>query len=715
MTDTKRIYLKRVSRMFFILAVSLVFPVMAFGQTDPPRIAAPTPLPSAKLSELLANNLKTRDLNAVVERAEREQAYAKLLEGQRYVWNITSLRRGRTQAGNQYNARMARQALKEALEFDPTLAEAYTLLAELSISAPPTDVDEAINLARIAIQIEPNNFGARRILGRLYTFKSGLGSDRLNSTLADSAVEEWKNVARLDPRNAEAWAFLSEFYLKKNKENERIDALQKWLSSATPIDAQFYQRVMGGSESLSPENASIKLGAAFLKAGRTQEAVETISLVIADDPQNGAAIDLLREALESSRDGSAAVAIQSLQQAVYANPGNFALVNLLSDVHARSGNFDEAAKVLRDASAKAAASDKVTAAAFQVSLGDLYSRAERYSESLAGYEEAIAIRGFAPGVTFSDDQREFLIRVFEKIILTQKAANRPNDVRSTIERARKLLGTEDLFADRQLISFYRETGKRQEALAVVRAVRVKFAQDDGMMRLESTLLTELGKVDEAVANVKKNMAAKTAAPATRTDGGSFTVGLPGMDDFSNYLFISNLYSQANRGKEAAEAANQAYTVARGAERRQIAKLTLATAQQLSGDFAVAEATLRDILKESPGNPIALNNLGYFLLERNERFEEALDLIQRAVRIDPTNPSYLDSLGWAYFKLGKIQDAEKYLKEALRYDSTSSTIHEHVGDVYKKQGKADLAKVHWQKALNLASEKAEIDRIKLKLK
>jgi Flp pilus assembly protein TadD len=135
---------------------------------------------------------------------------------------------------------------------------------------------------------------------------------------------------------------------------------------------------------------------------------------------------------------------------------------------------------------------------------------------------------------------------------------------------------------------------------------------------------------------------------------------------------------------------------------------------MSGDFAGAEATLRDILKESPNNPIALNNLGYFLLERNERLEEARTFIKQALDIDPTNPSYLDSLGWAHFKLGKFAEAEMYLREALRNDSSSVTINEHLGDVLAAQSKADQARSHWRRSLSLATESKEIDRLKRKL-
>ena len=242
---------------------------------------------------------------------------------------------------------------------------------------------------------------------------------------------------------------------------------------------------------------------------------------------------------------------------------------------------------------------------------------------------------------------------------------------------------------------------------MVQKLRAASADDYTLARLEATLQTELGRVDAGVAGYKKFMAAakaKASADTTATP----------TDAFSDLLFISQLYSQGNKNAEAIQAAKDAYLVAEGAERKQIARLTLATAQQGSGDHAGAEVTLREILKESPNNPIAMNNLGYFLVERGERYEEALGFIKKAVEVDPTNPSYLDSLGWAHFKMGNLAEAEVQLKKALRFDPSSATIHEHLGDVYKEQGKADQSRASWQKALGLASDSSDVTRLKEKL-
>jgi Tfp pilus assembly protein PilF len=141
---------------------------------------------------------------------------------------------------------------------------------------------------------------------------------------------------------------------------------------------------------------------------------------------------------------------------------------------------------------------------------------------------------------------------------------------------------------------------------------------------------------------------------------------------------------------------------------------LSSAQERAGDAKGSEESLRRILSKDPNNATALNNLGYFLTERNERLPEALDMIQRAVRAEPSNPSFLDSLGWVNFKLGKLKEAERYLSDAARRNSTSATIQEHLGDVLQRLGQQDKARVAWRKALSLATEAADTARIRAKL-
>lgn len=680
------------------------------------QIPSPSPPPAVpKLSEVLSKNLESRGRSSEIPRESRERSYAKLMEAQRYIWRANSQR---TQAGIVANVTLARSSLEKALEFDPGLAEGYTALAELAVNpnAPPNDVDEAIVLATMAIGLNKDNFGSHRLLARLYTFKSNLSNSKLDERLAAQAIGEWKEVTRLDPRNAEAWAFLSEFYDETHKPAERIEALKKWLASASPLDRQFYQRTMRGREDLSPESASAKLGPALLKAGRVQEAIEVLSQVIADDPENSEAPDQLKEALDSADAKTASNAIEALQQAVYANPGSLPLLELLADVETKAGKVDDAVRMLRNGSQKLEPTNRASASTLEVWIGDIYAKTDRLTDAAAAYELALSIRGLDQAQTLDQDEREFAIGVFDKLITVYKRANRIADAKAVILRARKLLGNNELFADRQLVSLYRETGNKAEALATVRSARTRNADDVTLLRLEAMILAESGQVDRAVELIRQRMSPRPAVKSSASTALGEPVAAPQQtdDDFSNYLFISQLYTDADRGADAIAAAQQAYSIAGGDERQQIAHLMLANAQQASGNFTAAEATLREILKQTPGNPIAMNNLGYFLLERGERYNEALDLIEKAVKVDPTNPSYLDSLGWANFKLDRFEQAEKYLKQAAGLDFASATIQEHLGDVFQKQGKDEMARAAWQKAVQLVSGAADSNRIRGKL-
>ena len=704
MTGFEVAYIRKMANSLFALLLISLLTAASAAQGAP------------KLSATLKQKLDTVPIGTVPADA-RARAYAKFLEAQRYYWLLGNSRRSRTQAAYQANVKNSREALIGAVEIDPYIAEAYTILSELAVSSPPNDLDEALELAGLALRVDKNNFGARKIAARVLTVRARLGGD-LEQVEAAKAIDEWKFITTLDPRNAEAWAFLSLLYERTDKKPERIDALRKWVSAAQPVDTQFFQRVTEGRETLATENASMKLADALLDNGNSAEAMDILSQIISDDPTNEQAIEMMRESVTSAEGKHSETALNALRQVVQVNPGNVSLAAVLAEAYADGGKAAEGIKLLRDAAERT--SDKSTAGAYYALLGDLHQRIGAHAEAMKVYEKALATRGADGAEPLTEDGKAFATQIFQRMLRSARSVGLDADVRPIIERARKVLGPDDDFADRELVSWYREGGKRQEALGAVKSLRAKNPGEENLARLEATLLTELGRVDEAVAGFRAYSVekAKLRVPgrAGSSDGSTtVAIGASPTDEFSNLLFISQLYTQSSRSKDAIDAAHQALNAARGDERRQIARLTLASAQQMGGDHAGAETTLREILKESPGNPIALNNLGYFLLERNTKLDEALKMIQEAVSVDPTNPSYLDSLGWAYFKLGKLTEAEKFLKDAAKFDSLSSTIAEHLGDVYQKQGRTADAKRQWQRALELASERSDVDRIKGKLK
>jgi tetratricopeptide (TPR) repeat protein len=79
-------------------------------------------------------------------------------------------------------------------------------------------------------------------------------------------------------------------------------------------------------------------------------------------------------------------------------------------------------------------------------------------------------------------------------------------------------------------------------------------------------------------------------------------------------------------------------------------------------------------------------------------EESLNYIKQAVSLEPTNGAYLDSLGWAYFKVGKFDLAEENLTKASLRMESDPTVQDHLGDLYQKTGRLKLAAAHWERAM-----------------
>ncbi|MEN3792661.1 tetratricopeptide repeat protein [Fulvimarina sp. MAC3] len=130
----------------------------------------------------------------------------------------------------------------------------------------------------------------------------------------------------------------------------------------------------------------------------------------------------------------------------------------------------------------------------------------------------------------------------------------------------------------------------------------------------------------------------------------------------------------------------------------------------------AEADFKKALELSPDQPQVLNYLGYSWVDKNEHLEEGLDMIRRAVELRPNDGYIIDSLGWAYYRLGRYDDAVEELERAILLTPTDPTINDHLGDAYWHVDRKREARFQWERALN-GDPKPEpdvIERIKAKL-
>ena len=671
--------------LFTLAAVAALASVL---HAQPSKGTPPvTPAPQTQSGAQSSSTTPAPSQTPASERERRAQAYAKLLEGQRYFQAI------RSGSMTMDMLRRARDAFKQAADLDPNLAEAHTALAEIALFFD--DLQQSELEGQTAARLNPDNLGAHRILSRVYTVKSKLAEKQLDRTVADKAVAELLEVARVYPNDAEAWALLAEFYIATGREKEGIAALQKWATLPASIEGRFYQVVSRGRE-LTPDAANAYLGEVLLKAGRTQEALAAIRQAIAIEPENPRYLQMLGDALEASGGADKGV-IEELGRIVAQQPQNTAAVEMLARAQSRAGRVDEAVATIKTAIAAVKPGNDRESLTLQVLLADTLADASRFDEAIAVYEGLLKSHNIGDAPLGSDRDRRFALGAISAIINLRKQAGQAEEALAAVERMRRLLGNGDTVPDLQKIDLLRSLGRRADALQAARDARQRFPDEVGFLRLEATTLAEMGRADEALNLLK---------PRLKGDA----------SDYVEYLFMSSLLVSAGRGTEAVEAARKAVALAPAddPESTNNALLMLSSAQDRAGDAKGSEQTLRQVLAKEPENSTALNNLGYFLTERNQRLEEALEMIQRAVRAEPTNPSFLDSLGWVYFKLGKLKEAERYLSDAARRNQGSSTIQEHLGDLFQSLGQRDKALASWRKALSLAVEAADTARIKAKL-
>ncbi|MDP9262715.1 MAG: tetratricopeptide repeat protein, partial [Acidobacteriota bacterium] len=195
----------------------------------------------------------------------------------------------------------------------------------------------------------------------------------------------------------------------------------------------------------------------------------------------------------------------------------------------------------------------------------------------------------------------------------------------------------------------------------------------------------------------------------------------GPEDREVYVTLAQMNSRLKRWSEAEAAIAEAGKLSTRDEEKQYVNFMLGSMYERQKKYDAAEEMFKKVLAGDPNNATVLNYLGYMLADRGLRLEEALGHVKRAVELEPHNGAYLDSLGWAYFKLGNYDLAEENLRKATERIPNDPTIQDHLGDLYQKTGRLKLAAAHWERALEewgravpAEVESADVARVQKKL-
>lgn len=240
----------------------------------------------------------------------------------------------------------------------------------------------------------------------------------------------------------------------------------------------------------------------------------------------------------------------------------------------------------------------------------------------------------------------------------------------------------------------------------------------------------LGKFDDAIAVYKsvtpsspfyRLASVAGAVDLARLDRGSeaiatlqsLTAQYP--SDLETWTALGDAYRAAKRYGDAVKAYDHALAAAQAPSKKSWPLLyARAIAEQEAGDWPKAEADLKEAMTVSPNEPALLNYLGYSWVEQQKNVKDALIMLEKARTLSPQDGYIVDSVGWAYYRLGRFQEAVDALEDAVQLVPGDATINDHLGDAYWKVGRKLEATFQWNHALAFGPEPGDKAKIENKL-
>lgn len=144
-----------------------------------------------------------------------------------------------------------------------------------------------------------------------------------------------------------------------------------------------------------------------------------------------------------------------------------------------------------------------------------------------------------------------------------------------------------------------------------------------------------------------------------------------------------------------------------------------TVYERNNQWGLAEKDLQKALELVPSNHSLgragiLNYLGYSWVDRRENIDQAFSMLQEAVSLSPKDGAIIDSLGWAYYRLGRYNEAVRELEKAVMLKPSDAVLNDHLGDAYWKVGRKNEARFQWQHSLDSEPDEKDAKKTKLKL-
>ena len=597
---------------------------------------------------------------------------------------------------------------KLAIKDDPQTPMLSEELSELYIQTGR--LREAQADAEEALKANPNDVNAHRMLGRIYTRQIGDSQEhKIDESMLKKSIEEYKKITELDPKDTDSWLMLGR--LEKVAQNS-VEA-QNAYKKALEVD---------------PDNEDALTGLAMVYAdlGDSTAAADLLKKLATKNP-TPRSLQALAAAYEQMHEY--ALAAETLKRTLELNPPNAAeLKKFMAADLRRAQQFQAALKVYQEL-----VTDERSDAESYLRMSNIYTQLRDFAKAREAADKAHAIEPNNLEVRYNevtileaegrtpeaiDHLKQILDTTAKKNYNKEERGNRielldmlwrlyrMNDqTEQAVEAVRQIAELDhdrDSVIAAEIIDTYRLGKDLPKAQREAESALKKWPEDRTLHMTHASMMADMGQTDAAAAEMKKL--------------------IDGKSDREIYFELARLvYDRGRKYDEEAKALDAAEKLSVSKEEKQDIWFQRGAMYERMKKTDLAESEFRKILEVNPDNAPALNYLGYMLADRNVKLSEALTLITKALDIEPNSGAYLDSLGWVYFKMNRLPEAEENLRQALVRTPRDATVHDHMGDVLLRESKVKEAIAQWQmsiqefeKSLPADVEPADVAKVKSKL-
>jgi tetratricopeptide (TPR) repeat protein len=654
------------NRIFRILLVFSFLAAAAAAQTSPSSPADSKAAPS-------------KPAQSSPRKVDRAAAYYHYTVAHMYEEQVTVY--GRSELANK-----AMEEYRLAIEADPSSEFLTSGLAELYVKTGR--IRDAVLQAQDIIKRDPNNLEARKLLGRIYLRSLGdmPGSGNGSDNVLKLAIEQYEQIVKIEPNNVDDHLLLGRLY----RLNNDLQQAENELKIAVKLDPDSEEAVTTLSLLYSDEgdtSHALQVLSSVPDTGRSAKLYAALGATYEQRKDYKSAIDAYKHAIQLDRDNLDAIrglaenllndgqidaALDQYKVIADANPEDAQTYLRISEIYRRQGKYDESLESLKKAEAMVPDALEVP-----YNIAVVYQAQARYDEAVQLLQDLLKKTEKADNSSQSDrNNRAIFIERLGMVYRDQE--NYP----AAVETFRKMipLGDDNARTGYQdIIDTYREAKQWPQATAAAKEAVQKLPNDRELRMVLDAQLADTGDVDKPLADVR-----------------SLLKGAP--EDREVYLRLAIMYTRLKRWSDAEEALKKAEQLSTKPEDKEYVFFLRGSTYERERKYDEAEAEFKKVLVANPQSAATLNYLGYMNADRGVQLEDSLNYLKQAVSLEPTNGAYLDSLGWAYFKLGKYDSAEETLGKASLRMGSDPTVQDHLGDLYQKTGRLKLAAAHWERAV-----------------